>query len=393
MDRDTNAAILRCLQLHRELTRKQVAERVGASIPTVTSHIARLIGDGLIADAGAAPSAGGRKPARIAFVPDSRYFIAVDIRPHSVRAILADLDLRILYDRSRPLRDGYFARGGGGKLSGLVVQAVEKMRAAARTRDHAMGRNDTPIAGVGLSLPGTIDFELRHLLVAPNLGLENLSLSGLSRKAELPVFPENEANAAALAEFHLAHDVRSPASLAYVSVTEGIGVGVVLDGELYRGRNGASGEFGHMRIERRGIPCRCGRRGCWERYGSESALIEGYFRAGPGPDAAISSGGADASEKFRAILSHVDQRLPRALAALDRYADALSVGLDAISVVLDPDAIVLGGRITRFGPHLLDRLHERLPDAPIRLSTLADDAAILGAALLPRSTVIPFRPK
>src|SRR5690606_7661985 len=131
------------------------------------------------------------------------------------------------------------------------------------------------IVGIGIGVPGLIDKD-SSVLLAPNLGWKNSSIrKEIEATFRIPVIVENEANAGAYGEkvFGLGKDVDN---LVYISAGIGIGTGIIIGGELYRGYNGFSGEFGHMTIQINGDECRCGNQGCWELYASEQFLQEKY---------------------------------------------------------------------------------------------------------------------
>ena len=167
--------------------------------------------------------------------------------------------------------------------------------------------------GIGVSLPGRVDASGR-LVFAPNLGWRDVDLraDARSRDLELPVNVENAANACALGELWFGRHDEHIRHLVAVTVSEGIGVGVLLNGQLVHGANAMAGEFGHMTLDEGGPQCSCGKRGCWERYASNSAAVDYY-----------ASGGREARSSQRRYVSRNCFDWPidgdaRAIEALDR---------------------------------------------------------------------------
>ncbi len=235
------------------------------------------------------------------------------------------------------------------------------------------------ISGAGISLPGTVHPEQLVMEFAPNLGLRNVSFQDLEDRLGMPVLLENEANAAALAEFHLGGH-GGLKHLLYVSVIQGIGVGIILDGRLYRGANGNAGEFGHMTFVPGGRHCSCGRLGCWERYASERALPDEYHR----------QGGRGVLRSFHDLSRKIARGDEAASLTVREIVANLGTGLKSLAAGFDPDLLVVGGDIMEFRDAAVEQLQAQLPGCPARISSVGDSVALKGAALLPRSLI--FRP-
>jgi predicted NBD/HSP70 family sugar kinase len=195
------------------------------------------------------------------------------------------------------------------------------------------------VEGVGVSLPGRVNPDGR-LVFAPNLRWPEVDLRGLfEARVGLPVVLENAANACALAELWFGRHPEDVKHLVAVTVSEGIGVGLLLNGQLVHGAGAMAGEFGHVTIDEAGPPCSCGKRGCWERYASNTAAIRYYAESGghatPPPDL-----------RFEDLLRHAEQGDDCAREALRRMAESLGMGLAVLATGLAPDVIVIVGDIT-----------------------------------------------
>jgi glucokinase len=255
------------------------------------------------------------------------------------------------------------------------------------------------VEAVGVGAAGFVDARRATVLVAPNLSWRNEPLrDAVAGRVGLPAVVENDANAAAWAEYRFGAG-RGETHLVVITVGTGIGGGIVLDGQLYRGRYGIGAEFGHMRISASGRRCGCGQHGCWEQYCSGRALLhEAREIAGVqrGYGARLLELGNGRPEGIEAI--EVTQAAREGdPAALDCFAEIggwLGQGLADLAAVLDPSAFVVGGGVADAGELLLaparEVFRQRLtgtasrPHPEIRLAELGNDAGLVGAADLAR---------
>ncbi len=255
------------------------------------------------------------------------------------------------------------------------------------------------VDAVGLGAAGLVDAQRANVIFAPNLAWRNEPLrSAIEERCGLPVVVENDANAAAWAEARFGAG-RGQEYLVVLTVGTGLGGGIVLDGQLYRGRLGIAAEIGHLTVEPGGRRCGCGSRGCWERYASGQALVrEAQELASISPAIAerllALAGGEPLAitglEVTQAALDG-DQAALEAFQVLGMW---LGVGMASLAAVLDPGMFILGGGVSEAGELLREpaqrTLEERLtarayraaPD--VRLALLGSEAGIVGAADLAR---------
>src|SRR5690606_25403901 len=173
------------------------------------------------------------------------------------------------------------------------------------------------------------------VLFAPNLGWRSVDLPQLmEQRLRLPVFVENEANAGAIGELHYGAG-QGISDLVFISIGAGIGAGIIIDRNIYKGAAGFSGEIGHMTIDANGKPCRCGNRGCWELYASENALL----------NMAAERAGETAGLSLEAVIErarHHDEAILDALASVGRK---LGIGVAGILNMMNPEQIIIGNRL------------------------------------------------
>ncbi len=302
---------------------------------------------------------------------------------------------------------------GGTKIAAAVVETdgtvVEQTRvdspaASVQAIEDAItalvgelgSRHD--LAGVGVGAAGYVDSGRAVVMSAPNLALRDLDLrADLERRTGLPVVVENDANAAAWGEFAFGAG-RDADDLLLVTVGTGVGGGIVIAGELYRGASGMAAEIGHVRVVPGGVLCGCGNRGCLEQYGSGRALVRmthEQARTDPRAAALIERAGGDPDEiTGQQVTEAAHEGDAFAIARLAELGRWLGEGIASISAVLDPGLVVVGGGVGDAGDLLLEPIraafvseiigsgHRRVPQ--VRLAELGNDAGVIGAADLAR---------
>jgi predicted NBD/HSP70 family sugar kinase len=220
-------------------------------------------------------------------------------------------------------------------------------RLSRRILDLMRAHPKSSYEGIGVSLPGRVDVASQRLTFAPNLDWSDLDLkTPLERATGLPVELENAANTCALAELWSGRHGEGCGNIVVVTVSNGIGVGIVMNGQLVRGSVGVAGEFGHVSLEPEGPKCRCGNRGCWEVLASDVAA-ERYYAESSVRKREIGSKSDMAKLPFGDILRLVEQREPRACKAVDRMARHLGSGIAMLVTGLAPDVLVVVGEVTR----------------------------------------------
>ncbi|WP_432402806.1 ROK family transcriptional regulator [Wukongibacter sp. M2B1] len=365
------AKILNLVYENREITKQEIAKALGLSIPTVISNVNLLLEDGILEEYGVAASTGGRKPVIIRFVKDSKYSIGVEISSKVTRIILTNLYLEIKTDRS-------FSNVG---LKG-INDIIDKLKQTITEIIEEYKISYEDILGIGFSLPGIVDEENLYLENAPNIGFKNIDFKEFEDKLGMAIYMENDANAAALAESVIGI-AKSKSNLVYLEISEGIGAGIVANGFLYKGQNKKAGEIGHMKISMEDLRCNCGRKGCWELYASERALLGSYNNRS---DKMI-----DSLEELFSECSKGDELVKN---VIEEYIDYLSMGIQNIILAFSPEYVIIGGKISRYEDILIRPLTKRILqessllgsyNTKIIFSKLKEDSSILGATLLPIS--------
>jgi predicted NBD/HSP70 family sugar kinase len=359
------------------ISRAAVAAATGLTRATVSSIVEELLAGQLIVEVDPPPRAGaGRPGVGLALADHGPAGLGLEINVDYLAACVVDLTGRVRHRRIRRAQQR-------GRTPGDVLDDLIEL-AAATSADAVAGGHT--IAGIGLAVPGLVaDGVLR---LAPNLDWHEVDIRDqlLTRapRAGLAVDPatvtiDNEANLAALGELDAdAGPDRRAASFLYVSGEIGVGAGIVVDGDLMRGRRGFAGEFGHVTIRPDGARCHCGARGCLEAYASQEAILR---NAGVDP--------ADPGGPVARVVALAQAGSTTALVALEEAGAAIGVAAATVVNLIDVDTIVLGGVYAPLAPWLTAPIGRELADrvlaarwAPVavRPSVLGASATVIGAA-------------
>ena len=368
--RDINRQfVLNYIRDREPISRADLARSTELQRSTVSTIVEELKEEGLIEEIGAGASTGGRRPTLIRLRAAGATAIGVDITPSATTIATSDLVGRVL------ARERFENSPRPEELAAQVI---------GRLREIASGERQGTIAGVGVSLPGLVDTGKGRAIYIPFFRWRDWPIAEeIERATGLKARVDNDANAAALAELWFGRpEVSEARDFIITLVAEGIGTGIVFDGQIYRGERGAAGEFGHMIVAQNApVACSCGNRDCWEAFASERAAVARYANN----SGAQGGGGAGFGEV-------VDRALGGEQAAIDALTETahyLGIGISNLIVGLSPEAVVVGGQITRAWPIIAPSLEETiqrsirrgLPSARIVASTLSEPT-MMGAISL-----------
>jgi predicted NBD/HSP70 family sugar kinase len=316
---------LNFLRHHQPMSRADLARRSGLQRSTVSAIIDQLIDEGWVTEGAIGRLPRGRRPRFLHLNVERAGIIGVVLRPEITIVGLANVDARFVAQASWPTPKDPAA------WVRSVARAVAKLRSA-----HPR----MVCEGIGVSLPGRVDATGR-LVFAPNLGWTDINLQQMLTTAiGLPVAVENAASACALGELWFGRHGENVRHLIAVTVSEGLGVGLLVNGQLVHGANAMAGEFGHMTLDDDGPPCFCGKRGCWERYASNSAAVDFYTKKAKRSPTAPGL-------RFDDVLRLAEDGDRLAIETIERMAGFLGNGLATIATGLAPQVIVIVGEITR----------------------------------------------
>ena len=385
------AIILDSLRLNAPLSRAEISTRTRLNRSTVSSIVTGLIRDGLVREIEFQKDKLGRPGMLMELSPDGACAIGVEIGVDFISIMLADFVAKPIW-RSRVAIDPAIGQAAHIKRAGDLIQEALTRAAKAGLR---------PL-GIGVGVPGMVDVPKGDLVYAPNLTWHHVQLRQLLMKRfKMPVFIENDANAAALGEYYFGV-AREAKNFIYLSVGVGLGGGIVLGGKLFRGMNGYAGEIGHMALDPNGSLCGCGRRGCWESLVSPRALVQSV-------QTVLQNGSESLIRELAGNdLNNItlDQIIQAALAddcvALDALKDVsrwLGVGIANLVNIFNPELVVLGGALTRAKSIVIPVIEATVRESAlgqpretlrIAISAHQSEACIVGAAAIVLDDILRY---
>jgi predicted NBD/HSP70 family sugar kinase len=346
--RDINRRIvLNLIRTHQPVSRADLARHSGLQRSTVSVIAEQLIEERWVTEGANGHSLRGRRPRFLHLNKERVGILGINVRPALTTLGFANLDARFLAQESFPTTQDPKA---------FVAELIP------RVRNMIQARPEITCEGIGVSLPGRVDLTTKRLVFAPNLGWSDFDLKAPLEKAiNLPVDVENAANSCALSEIWFGQRAEEWPNLVAVTVSEGIGCGLILNHQLVQGSTGLAGEFGHASMIDDGLECKCGNKGCWEMYASNTAALRYYAESTKsGRDGRSVSRPAAQALTFDDLLRLSEQGDIKAIEALKRMADYLGRGIAILINGLAPDAIVVVGEVTRAWPNVAKIIDESI---------------------------------
>ncbi|MEO8272942.1 MAG: ROK family transcriptional regulator [Chloroflexota bacterium] len=355
--------VLRALYDLGPISRADISRLMGVTRTSAGELVSELEREGLAENIGRGPSTGGKAPTLFALVDDARHLVSLDLGERTFTAALVNLRGAI---RRRATREM-----DGGDVDSAVALVIDLI-------DEVMAGEHAQILGISVGTPGLVerDGTIRWAL---NLSLGDLALGDILRaRYHLPTIVANDAWAATLATYLFRKD-RRPSSLVAIKVGNGIGGGLVLNGQLFEGDRRGAGEIGHIVVDADGAVCHCGRRGCLETVASAPAILRA---------AAASSVRAKTLADLGALASGGD---PAALAVVASAGSALGIAIAHVVGVLDVTEILVHGSVTALGEPWLRAIRGEANTrslGPLIRETrvvdggLGEDLTLLGAAAM-----------
>ena len=363
--------ILNTIKTYGPIGRADIARRTGLSPATITSISAKLISQDLVLEKSAGDSRGGRPPILLVINPKGAYVVGIKLTETHAICALTDLEALVIAKASIPL-SGHDPEVVVNDLAQMILSIIREQKIAKKN-----------LLGVGLGLAGIVDAEEGILRQSPIYGWDNVPLrSMLQSKLHIPVYIENDVNTLTLTEKWFGHG-QGLENFLTVTVGRGVGLGIVANGQFYRGQTGGAGEFGHTAIDPQGPVCACGKRGCLEAYVGDPGLIRAAQDAVargklPGP-----------VETLDDLLSLAQQGNRTAVRIFAEAGRILGLGVANLINLFNPKKIIISGEGTResdflFGPMKESVQQNTMPglfDADtVVIAPWGDDAWARGAA-------------
>ncbi|SFC28759.1 ROK family transcriptional regulator [Clostridium uliginosum] len=365
--KETNRKKIIALLLEKsEITKLDISRKLDISITTVSTNITELKNEGIVEDVRSLESTGGRKAIAIKLNESCKYSIGVALTSNHLKISLVNLKKNIIENiRIRHKKDGIE------NIIGLLIKNIDILM-------QKYNISSEKLLGIGISLPGTVDFKEGIIKYSYFLGVKEFNLKEKFEYLNIPIYVDNEANLSAYYEFLNRKDKLE--NLLYVSITDGLGLGIIINGRIYRGDNNSSGELGHIKIAMDGKQCKCGAKGCLEAYTSMNSLIDSYNED---TNSNITDIG-EFEEKY-------NQNDKVAQKILNEYLKVLSLGISNLIMILDPNSIVIGGDINNLLNDKIDILKKNIykdnlftDENSCNISIASfKESYLLGAAMMP----------
>lgn len=340
--RDINRRILlNLIRTRQPISRADLARFSGLQRSTVSSITEQLISEQWITEGALGHAPRGRKPRFLHLNNERAGIIGVDVRPRLTTLALTDLNARILTQDSLPTPSD---------PQTFLKELAERIQNMRRSQPQIY------CEGIGVGLPGRVDPGTQRLVFAPNLGWQEVDLKQgravdikgpLEEATGIPVEVDNAANSCALFETWYGKHSEGVHDLIALTVSEGIGTGIIAGGELVRGVTGLAAELGHVSLNEDGPACRCGNKGCWEVYASNTAAVDYYTRITTGARSDRGSQENGSAPTFDSLLRLCELGDPKAMEAIDRQAHYLGVGVAMLITGFAPSLIVVAAEVTR----------------------------------------------
>ncbi|MDH7487632.1 MAG: ROK family transcriptional regulator [Anaerolineae bacterium] len=381
--------ILNTLREAAPLSRAQLAARTGLNKTTVSSLVHELTDRQFVREIGYGHSSSGGRPAMMLELnPQAGCIIGVEIGVDFILVILTDFTAHVLWRWQEEISPGQTPET-------ILNQAVNATRTAISHHEtSASAQGNSPLLGIGVGIPGLVDIASGVVIFAPNLGWRDvLAREVFTAAFDVPIFMDNDANAAAMGE-HYFGAAQHVHDFVYLAAGVGLGGGIVLNGQLYRGRGGCAGEIGHMTILPDGELCNCGNRGCWETLVSPVAVIRRVRQAiESGKPSLISRLANDDLRRISVPLIAQAARAGDEVArqALEETGEYLGIGIANLINAFDPELVVFGGVLSFASDFLLpviettirQRAMVRRRALPqVKVSAHGFDACVMGCVAL-----------
>ena len=342
-------------------SRSELAEVTGLSPAAVTFVTASLIREGFVVESGAS----GTRLRPIDINYSAHFAVGLKLMERELYAVLTDFSTRILNSLTLPFN----------RLNPIIVADAAAAATSSLLRQANVRR--ARLAGIGLGLPGIIDIAGGVCVQSHRLNWNDVPIAGMiAERTKVPVWADNDVNAFAVAEHLFGHGRKASSLIAVTTDGRGVGAGIVLDGQLYHGRHGGAGEFGHIPLVEDGRNCDCGRRGCLEAYVSVPSLVNELRTTEPRRNRIT-------AEEMASLGAAGDAAVVKILGQAGRM---LGRGLASLVNLFDPEILVIGGEGVRFGEPLFAPMRSELdrssmiPAPTVAIHVWDDDSWARGAA-------------
>lgn len=377
--REINRRIaLNIIRENQPLSRADLARKMKITRGVAGTLVQELLDQRMIFEGSTGDAMRGRKPTFLHLRTHDRLVIAVDVRFSKTYLMLSDFAGQQL---ALEMFDTVFE----------IPKFIDDLATRINRMLVSQGAGKA-CEGVGIVVPGMVDLRTGMILNAPTLGWRNVDIRDkIAEKLKMPVQIENAGRACALGHLWLEKANTAPQDFVYVNVSDGVGIGIIRNGEVIRGHNFIAGEFGHLPLNLDGPRCMCGAKGCWEAYISNLATLARYF--GRNLSKVDTNNGQMRPESFTVLdlIGRARGGDKKALTAIDETARYLGLGLASVINLINPDVIYLAGEIITAWDLIEKSVHDAIAERALtdaaaktrlRISTADQYPRLRGAAAL-----------
>ena len=374
---------LRLIDQTKAITITEIAKELNISVPKATDLVSSMVEENILKDEGKQDSTGGRRANTFGLMANAGYFLGIDIKLHHVNFGLMDLKKGIVILEQRVPYQLMNTEDALLELFHLIQHFIEQ---------HPHYKQN--LLGIGLNIPGRINPRTGHNYNHFNFREEPLS-EIIYGKFGIPTTIENDSKAMLLGEFfHV--DASNEKNAILINLDYGIGMGILIDGKIYHGKSGFSGELGHIPLFDNEIICHCGKKGCLETEASGIALLRKFKERIEAGSTSLAFDGTKAIEKItlQNIIEAAKNEDTLCIEMLEELGEKLGKAIAIVINIFNPETVILGGTLSETGEYLrfsakstLNRLSHSIVnnDTSLKVSQLGEKAGVIGACLNARA--------
>ena len=378
--------IIHYYMMYGDATIADICKEMNLSIPTITKLIVELLEDGYILELGKQETSGGRKPSIYGLNPSSGYFMGVDVLKDHLKLVIIDFKgnvIRLNDNQPYTLEDS--------------MEAVDRMCDEINKFISNSPISKDQLLSIGVNISGRVNPFMGCSYSVFNLKDKPLC-KVLEEKLEKKVFLDNDSRAMAYGEY-IQGVVKEEKNILFVNICWGLGISIIIDGKVYYGKSGLSGEFGHFSLFDNEILCHCGKKGCLETEASGSALCRILVERYKQGSSTILADKIDSQDEISLedLITAIRKGDVLTIDTLENIGINIGKGIAGLINIFNPDLVILGGPLSQIGDYLIFPVKSAIQkyslnlvsqDTKVEVSQLQEKAGVLGAALLSRSKTV-----
>ncbi len=377
--------LMRLFVVNGNFSITDLSKEVNISAPTITKLIGELISEGFVIDFGKQGTSGGRRPNMYGLNPEAGYFVGVDIKKDSLSLGLITFKGQLIEHEDKTF------------ILENTMQSLDKLCSLINSYISKLSVPKDKILAVGVNISGRVNSESGYSYSFYYLDEKPLSML-IEERIDCSVFIENDSRSMTYGEYMLGEN-NSPKNMLFINASWGLGIGIIIDGKLYYGKSGFSGEYGHFPFFDNEIICRCGKRGCLETGASGSAVHRIFMEKLKEGRVSMLSNKYGRGEQITLedIMDAVLKEDVLAIEIMESVGNELGKAISGLINLFNPELIVIGGTLSSARDYILLPIKSAInkyslilvsKDTKVKISKLGDKCGIMGACMLARSKTL-----